>query len=129
MLKEKEKDDAKIEGAVQIAIGVKKEVDFATWYTNVCAYIQLSPVQLAQFTSLFPGPAQGGHARLLQRQRLLHSQALVVQHLGDHPRYAHSVSAYELKTEDTRLVQRSHQGARSTKCVLPHVRLGEGAGA
>ncbi|KAJ7132037.1 hypothetical protein C8R44DRAFT_612430 [Mycena epipterygia] len=31
----KEKDDAKIEGAVQIAIGVKKEVDFATWYTNV----------------------------------------------------------------------------------------------
>ncbi|KAJ7695144.1 hypothetical protein B0H17DRAFT_980395 [Mycena rosella] len=31
----KEKDDAKIEGAVQIAIGVKKEVDFSTWYTNV----------------------------------------------------------------------------------------------
>jgi prolyl-tRNA synthetase len=27
--------DAKIEGAVQIAIGVKKEVDFPTWYTNV----------------------------------------------------------------------------------------------
>jgi len=26
---------AKIEGAVQIAIGVKKEVDFPTWYTNV----------------------------------------------------------------------------------------------
>ncbi|KAJ7065919.1 hypothetical protein B0H15DRAFT_794505 [Mycena belliarum] len=31
----KEKDDGKIEGAVQIAIGVKKEVDFSTWYTNV----------------------------------------------------------------------------------------------
>ena len=31
----KEKETAKIEGAVQIAIGVKKEVDFATWYTNV----------------------------------------------------------------------------------------------
>lgn len=31
----KEKEDAKIEGAVQVAIGVKKEVDFATWYTNV----------------------------------------------------------------------------------------------
>ena len=31
----KEKEDAKIEGAVQIAIGVKKEVDFAAWYTNV----------------------------------------------------------------------------------------------
>ncbi|KAH6900911.1 hypothetical protein BKA70DRAFT_730872 [Coprinopsis sp. MPI-PUGE-AT-0042] len=29
------KEDAKIEGAVQIAIGVKKEVDFASWYTNV----------------------------------------------------------------------------------------------
>lgn len=36
----KEKEDAKIEGAVQIAIGVKKEVDFATWYTNVnCRYL------------------------------------------------------------------------------------------
>jgi prolyl-tRNA synthetase len=31
----KEKEDAKIEGAVQIAIGVKKEVDFAAWYTSV----------------------------------------------------------------------------------------------
>ncbi|CAE6380866.1 unnamed protein product [Rhizoctonia solani] len=28
-------EDAKIEGAVQIAIGVKKELDFPTWYTNV----------------------------------------------------------------------------------------------
>ena len=33
-----EKEDAKIEGAVQIAIGVKKEVDFAAWYTNVSRY-------------------------------------------------------------------------------------------
>jgi prolyl-tRNA synthetase len=31
----KEKEDALIDGAVQIAIGVKKEVDFAGWYTNV----------------------------------------------------------------------------------------------
>ncbi|KAJ3504831.1 hypothetical protein NLJ89_g7735 [Agrocybe chaxingu] len=30
----KEKEGAKIEGAVQIAIGVKKELDFPTWYTN-----------------------------------------------------------------------------------------------
>ncbi|KAI5119372.1 hypothetical protein M0805_001048 [Coniferiporia weirii] len=29
------KEEAKIEGAVQIAIGVKKDVDFPTWYTNV----------------------------------------------------------------------------------------------
>jgi prolyl-tRNA synthetase len=36
----KEKEDAKIEGAVQIAIGVKKDVDFAAWYTNVnCRYL------------------------------------------------------------------------------------------
>lgn len=35
-VKEK-KDDAKIEGAIQIAIGIKKEVDFAAWYTNVSA--------------------------------------------------------------------------------------------
>lgn len=34
----KEKEDAKIEGAVQIAIGVKKEVDFATWYTNASSF-------------------------------------------------------------------------------------------
>jgi len=27
--------DGKIEGAVQIAIGVEKEVDFPGWYTNV----------------------------------------------------------------------------------------------
>lgn len=31
----KEKESAKIEGAVQVAVGVKKEVDFAAWYTNV----------------------------------------------------------------------------------------------
>ena len=34
----KEKEDARIEGAVQVAIGVKKEVDFAAWYTNVTSY-------------------------------------------------------------------------------------------
>lgn len=37
--KKVEKKDAKIEGAIQVAIGVKKEVDFATWYTNVCLFI------------------------------------------------------------------------------------------
>ncbi len=31
----KEKENAKIGGAVQIAIGVQKEVDFPSWYTNV----------------------------------------------------------------------------------------------
>lgn len=36
---QKEKETAKIEGAVQIAIGVKKEVDFPTWYTNVRPYV------------------------------------------------------------------------------------------
>ena len=29
-------DEGKIEGAVQIAIGVKKDVNFPDWYTNVC---------------------------------------------------------------------------------------------
>lgn len=29
------RENARIEGAIQIAIGVKKEVDFPTWYTNV----------------------------------------------------------------------------------------------
>jgi prolyl-tRNA synthetase len=32
------KEDAKIEGAVQIAVGVKKEVDFPAWYQNVRVY-------------------------------------------------------------------------------------------
>ncbi|KDQ10336.1 hypothetical protein BOTBODRAFT_36241 [Botryobasidium botryosum FD-172 SS1] len=32
---QKEKADAKIEGAVQVAIGIKKEVDFPGWYTSV----------------------------------------------------------------------------------------------
>ncbi|KZT10284.1 prolyl-tRNA synthetase [Laetiporus sulphureus 93-53] len=31
----KEKEEAKIEGAIQVAIGIKKEVDFSAWYTNV----------------------------------------------------------------------------------------------
>lgn len=35
------KEDAKIDGAIQIAIGVKKEVDFAQWYTNVRARVNL----------------------------------------------------------------------------------------
>lgn len=29
------RDEAKIEGSVKIAIGVRKEVDFSAWYTNV----------------------------------------------------------------------------------------------
>lgn len=70
---QKEKEDAKIEGAVQVAIGVKKEVDFASWYTNVRA-----SEYLAMCTDYCIGSDQGRYARLLQRQRLLHTQALVV---------------------------------------------------
>lgn len=36
-------DVAKIEGAVQIAIGIKKDVDFAAWYTNVMTSLPVSP--------------------------------------------------------------------------------------
>lgn len=36
--KQTEKESAKIEGAPLIAVGVKKEVDFAAWYTNVRQY-------------------------------------------------------------------------------------------
>lgn len=58
----KEKEDAKIEGAVQIAIGVKKEVDFAAWYTNVSTRYSGDLSKL-----IFPqlGPPQSRHARLL----------------------------------------------------------------
>jgi prolyl-tRNA synthetase len=41
----KEKEDAKIEGAAQIAIGVKKEVDFASWYTSVSRRASLTHVR------------------------------------------------------------------------------------
>lgn len=34
-----EKEDAKIDGAKQIAIGIKKEVDFPGWYTNVSSLL------------------------------------------------------------------------------------------
>lgn len=37
----KEKEVAKIDGAVQIAIGVKKEVDFSAWYQSVGSLIRL----------------------------------------------------------------------------------------
>ena len=36
------KEEGKIEGAVKIAIGVKKEVDFPTWYTNVLIKANMS---------------------------------------------------------------------------------------
>lgn len=38
----KKPEDAKIEGAVQIAVGVKKELDFPGWYTNVRLHANLS---------------------------------------------------------------------------------------
>lgn len=58
----KEKETAKVEGAVQIAIGVKKEVDFAGWYTNVS-------VLKNKYTPLKPhvalGASQSRYVRLL----------------------------------------------------------------
>jgi prolyl-tRNA synthetase len=71
----KEKESAKIEGAAQIAVGVKKEVDFATWYTNVRHYRQSSRVTT---NSLILGPYQSRHVRLLQRQWLLYPQTVVI---------------------------------------------------
>ena len=35
----KEREEARIEGAIQVAIGIKKEVDFSAWYTNVSPYV------------------------------------------------------------------------------------------
>lgn len=65
--KKAEKEDAKIEGAVQIAIGVKKEVDFAAWYTNVGISPYLYPLLAMHHAkkTLVEGFNQGGHARLL----------------------------------------------------------------
>jgi prolyl-tRNA synthetase len=57
--KKAEKDDAKIEGAVQIAIGVKKEVDFAAWYTNVGIYMRAPSMMLPAKRSLGEGFDQG----------------------------------------------------------------------
>jgi prolyl-tRNA synthetase len=33
--KKGEREDAKVDGTIQITIGMKKEVDFAAWYTSV----------------------------------------------------------------------------------------------
>jgi prolyl-tRNA synthetase len=63
--KKPEKEDAKIEGAVQIAIGVKKEVDFAAWYTNVGISSYLYPLLATHHAKQTQGFDQGGHARLL----------------------------------------------------------------
>lgn len=58
----KEKEDGKIEGAIQIAVGVKKEVDFANWYTNV----RLLLSDLCNNRRYFVlGLDQSRHARLL----------------------------------------------------------------
>jgi prolyl-tRNA synthetase len=51
--KRAEKDDAKVEGAVQIAIGVKKEVDFSAWYTSVSIYAPLSLIHHADTRGRF----------------------------------------------------------------------------
>lgn len=59
----KEKESAKIEGAVQVAVGVKKEVDFAAWYTNVRGL--LTCLVAEKLISLFKGPYQSRHAGLL----------------------------------------------------------------
>ena len=84
--KKPEKDDAKIEGAVQIAVGVKKEVDFAAWYTNVGIMRSLRFLQLMFFLVREKGFDQGRYARLLQRQWMLCPQTVVVQHMGNHSR-------------------------------------------
>jgi hypothetical protein len=80
-----EKEDAKIEGAVQVAIGVKKEVDFAAWYTTVRS---TSTVVKDGGWKRVAGSHQSGHARLLQCQWMLHSQAVVILHLGVYSRCA-----------------------------------------
>ena len=74
----KEKEDARIEGAAQIAIGIKKEVDFPGWYTNVRPYLFFSTRNRVCLLLNPPGPCKSRYARLLQRQRVLYPQALVV---------------------------------------------------
>ncbi|KIJ61451.1 hypothetical protein HYDPIDRAFT_137771 [Hydnomerulius pinastri MD-312] len=48
----KEKEEAKIEGAVQIAIGVKKEVDFSAWYQSVRAFRVLLKADMLEYYSV-----------------------------------------------------------------------------
>lgn len=86
----KEKVDAKIEGAIQIAVGVKKEVDFSAWYTNASLHSLYNHFQ--RLIAVL-GLTQIRHARLLQRQRMLHPQTMVLQHLGKHPTLVSSSSS------------------------------------
>ena len=53
-----EKEDALIEGAVQIAIGVKKEVDFPSWYTNVSALSYANIHQYRSYRYSSPGSTE-----------------------------------------------------------------------
>lgn len=49
------KQDAKIEGAAQIAVGIKKEVDFAGWYTAVgwtFLFAQITKLKILRFERL-----------------------------------------------------------------------------
>ena len=80
----KDKEDGKIEGAIQIGILYKKEVDFSGWYTDVRITFYLTMIT---FDIAPPGLTQGGYARLLQRQRLLYFKTLVLQYLGGDTRY------------------------------------------
>ena len=78
----KEKEDGKIEGALKIAIGYKKEVDFPNWYTNVSFHTVLKS---SRRLMSWLGSYQVRHAGLLQRQWMLHPEAVVVQYLGNNP--------------------------------------------
>lgn len=119
----KEKEEAKIEGAVQIAIGVKKEVDFATWYTNVSGSkkIPITPV-----SRLF---------QVLLKADMLDYYSVSGCYILKPWSYSiweeiqrTSISLVFVRFDSTpsiRMVQRRDQGAGSAKLVFPHVRIAE----
>ncbi len=102
----KEKDDGKIDGAVQIAIGVKKEVDFPTWYTNVLIkadmldYYNVSGCYILR-------PWSYSIWEIIQGMRL-------------------DCLLRPLVHVARRVVQQGDQGDGCAECVLPNVRVVEG---
>lgn len=117
-------EDAKIDGAVQIAIGVKKEVDFSAWYQNINSSIVSDDMDdLGRFCSkqicwstivsadaTSPGPGRSASGR---RYREVHPSAFL--------------GCMLTATPPRRLVQQVNQGDECAKRVVPHVHLVEGA--
>ena len=106
------REDARIEGAVQIAIGVKKEVDFPTWYTNV-----LVKADMLEYYNV-----SGCYILRPWSYNIWET----IQGLG---LVTEANNACTAGSRLNRVVQRKDQGDGCSERILSHVRLLQGPGA